>query len=157
MNNVLGLLNGADSQRDELVDQYAQMGKDALAAYKREVGQASPSKKFQQAGRYDIQGIIQGAESEKARLEAAYTEAAQAALHSMERSMPSTFLEPRNPSPAEQTAAIVSAISSQEGGVVNHFHIAELNVRDDTDIDRIARELYDLAQRKSRSRGGGVL
>jgi len=157
MNNVLGLLNGADSQRDELVDQYAQMGKDALAAYKREVGQASPSKKFRQAGRYDIQGIIQGAESEKARLEAAYTEAAQAALHSMERAMPSTFLEPRNPSPAEQTAAIVSAISNREGGVVNHFHIAELNVRDDTDIDRIARELYDLAQRKSRSRGGGVL
>ena len=155
MNNVLGLLNGADSQRDELVDQYAQMGKDALAAYKREVGQASPSKKFRQAGRYNIQGIIQGVESEKARLEAAYTEAAQAALHSMERAMPSTFLEPRNPSPAEQTAAIAAAVrQTADNRPVIQLNIDHMEVRSDADIDNVTQKLYYMVARETRGRGG---
>ena len=128
-----------------------------LEAVRRETQQASPSKKFRQIGSYDIQGMIQGVESQRAALEASYAEAAQAALHSMERHLPSTFREPRTVSQQEQTAAILSAIGSQEGGVVNHFHIGEMNVRSDADLDYIAQKLYYMQQREVRSRGGGIL
>ena len=156
VNNMLGLISGTESQRQALVDAYTDAAKDALTAYKREVGQASPSKKFQDAGSFDIQGIIQGAERQRAALEASYAEAAQAALHSMERHLPSTFREPRTVSREEQIAA-VSAAADREGGVVNHFHIGEMNVRCDADLDYIAQKLYYMQQREVRSRGGGTL
>ena len=157
VNNMLGLISGTESQRQALVDAYTDAAKDALTAYKREVGQASPSKKFQDAGSFDIQGIIQGAERQRAALEASYAEAAQAALHSMERHLPSTFREPRTVSREEQIAAAVSAAADREGGVVNHFHIGEMNVRSDADLDYIAQKLYYMQQREVRSRGGGIL
>ena len=157
VNNMLGLISGTESQRQALVDAYTDAAKDALTAYKREVGQASPSKKFQDAGSFDIQGIIQGAERQRAALEASYAEAAQAALHSMERHLPSTFREPRTVSREEQIAAAVSAAADREGGVVNHFHIGEMNVRSDADLDYIAQKLYYMQQREVRSRGGGTL
>ena len=157
VNNMLGLISGTESQRQALVDAYTDAAKDALTAYKREVGQASPSKKFQDAGSFDIQGIIQGAESQRAALEASYAEAAQAALHSMERHLPSVLREPRTVSREEQIAAAVSAAADREGGVVNHFHIGEMNVRSDADLDYIAQKLYYMQQREARSRGGGIL
>ena len=154
-NNMQGLIDGTASQRQALVSKYAEMGRAALAAYKREVAQASPSKKFQQVGRYDIEGIIQGAESERARLEAAYTEAAQAALHSMERAMPSTFLEPRNPSPAEQTAAIAAAVrQTADNRPVIQLNIDHMEVRSDADIDNVTQKLYYMVARETRGRGG---
>lgn len=109
-NNMKGLIDGTASQKAALVAKYAEMGKAALAAYKREVRQASPSKAFAQAGSYDIQGIINGAESQKAALDAAYTDMARTALASMERNLPSTFAEPRIPSQNDQTAAILEAL-----------------------------------------------
>ena len=157
VNNMLGLISGTESQRQALVDAYTDAAKDALTAYKREVGQASPSKKFQDAGSFDIQGIIQGAERQRAALEASYAEAAQAALHSMERHLPSVLREPRTVSREEQIAAAVSAAADREGGVVNHFHIGEMNVRSDADLDYIAQKLYYMQQREARSRGGGIL
>ncbi|WP_149236891.1 hypothetical protein [Bacillus sp. AY3-1] len=37
--------------------------------------------------------------------------------------------------------------------VTNHFHIAEMNVRDDHDIERIAAELKQMERSKARARG----
>ena len=54
-----------------MIAKYTEMGNTALAAYKKAVAQASPSKKFQEAGSYDIQGIIIGAAGEKDKLAAA--------------------------------------------------------------------------------------
>ena len=157
VNNMLGLISGTESQRQELVDAYADAAKAAMEAVRRETQQASPSKKFRQIGSYDIQGMIQGVESQRAALEASYAEAAQAALHSMERHLPSVLREPRTVSREEQIAAAVSAAADREGGVVNHFHIGEMNVRSDADLDYIAQKLYYMQQREVRSRGGGIL
>lgn len=158
-NNIAGLIRGTSSKAAALISAYTQMGKEALAAYKREVDQHSPSKKFEQAGRYDIQGIIQGAEEEKPRLAAAYAQAAQTALDSMERHLPSTVAEPPATAAQDrQTAAILAAVSSRggdEGGIP--IHIDKLVVRDESDIKRVAQELYYLVQRERRSRGGGGL
>ena len=154
-NNIRGLINGTASKRQELVNQYAQMGRDALAAYKRAVGQASPSKEFHKIGQFDIQGIVGGVEEEKDTLSAAYERAAQEALDSMERHLPSAALEPVSSPLDRQIAAIVNAVSGEGGGPVNNFNIGELHVRDDSDIQRIAQELYYLTRRDVRSRGGG--
>lgn len=158
-NNIQGLINGTASKRQELINKYAEMGRAALAAYKREVGQASPSKKFHEVGRYDIQGIIGGAEAEKPRLAAAYEQAAQTALASMERHLPSTIVEPSAAAAQDrQTKAIVAAVSARGGGeATNPIYIDKLVVRDESDVHCIAQELYYMTQRERRSRGGGGL
>lgn len=158
-NNITGLLQGAASQRQALVNQYAQMGRDALAAYKREVGQASPSKKFREVGRFDIQGIVGGVEVEKRALAAAYEDAARTALDSMERHLPSTLEVPDNVAAiSRQTDAILSVVSNRDGGGNPiQIYVDKLEVRNDSDIPRIAQELYCLTEREKRSRGGGVL
>ncbi len=156
MNNLIGLINGADSQREELVKQYTEMGKVAAEAYKREVDQHSPSKKFMQMGSNDIQGIIEGVEREKASLAAAYEDSAQAALRSMERAMPSTFRVPQ--AVDNRTAAPADTVSNRWEDVPPiQIHVDRMEVRKEGDAQRVAQELYYLTARELRSRGGGML
>ena len=159
-NNMQGLIDGTASKKAELVRKYAEMGRAALAAYKKEVEQASPSKKFNEAGRFDIQGIIKGAEAEKANLAETYADAGRTALSAMEKSLPSRVEEP--PASAainRQTAAIVAAVRGQDDGTPGGIaiYVDKLEVRDDQDVERVARELYYLTEQKKRSRGGGSL
>ena len=159
-NNMQGLIDGTASKKAELVRKYAEMGRAALAAYKKEVEQASPSKKFNEAGRFDIQGIIKGAEAEKANLAETYADAGRTVLSAMEKSLPSRVEEP--PASAainRQTAAIVAAVRGQDGGTPGGIaiYVDKLEVRDDSDVERVARELYYLTEQKKRSRGGGSL
>ena len=83
-NNVLGLVDGtADPEaRQALIREYQQMAKDALAAYKGVVRQASPSKEFNQTAQYDVQGLIEGVEAKRASLAAAYEDLARLAMES---------------------------------------------------------------------------
>lgn len=159
-NNMQGLIDGTASKKAELVRKYAEMGRAALAAYKKEVEQASPSKKFNEAGRFDIQGIIKGAEAEKANLAETYADAGRTVLSAMEKSLPSRVEEP--PASAainRKTAAIVAAVRGQDGGTPGGIaiYVDKLEVRDDSDVERVARELYYLTEQKKRSRGGGSL
>ena len=156
--NIDGLIDGTESKKWELVDKYAEMGRAALNAYKREVEQASPSKKFRKMGQFDIQGIIQGAELEKANLADAYAEAGRTALSAMDRCLPSSVEEPRAAASLNnQAAAIAAAFQSAgaPGGIA--IHVDKLEVRDDSDVQRVARELYYLMERENRARGGGSL
>ncbi|MEH2941236.1 phage tail tape measure protein [Lawsonibacter sp. JLR.KK007] len=159
-NNMQGLIDGTASKKAELVRKYAEMGRAALAAYKKEVEQASPSKKFNEAGRFDIQGIIKGAEAEKANLAETYADAGRTALSAMEKSLPSSVEEPPTSAAINrQTAAIVAAVRGQDGGTTGGItiYVDKLEVRDDQDVERVARELYYLTEQKKRSRGGGSL
>lgn len=158
--NIQGLINGTDAKKRDLVNKYAEMGRAALAAYKREVAQASPSKKFKEVGHYDIQGIIGGVEEEKTHLAAAYEDMARTALNSMRKGMPSMVIEPSASAAIDQqTAAIVSAVStwSGDGASPIQIYVDKLEVRDDLDVDRVAQQLYYLKTQESRSRGGGIL
>lgn len=91
-NNIQGLIDGTAAQKQALVRKYAEMGKAALDAYKREVRQASPSKAFQETGKFDIQGVIGGAESMKDKLSNMYAGIAKAAKNAMEENLPSFHL-----------------------------------------------------------------
>ena len=46
-----------------------------------------------------------------------------------------------------------AAAGGGDTNVVNHFHIAELAVREEADVKKIARELYNMQKSKSRSKG----
>ena len=95
-NNIQGLIDGTASQKRALVEKYAEMGRAALAAYKREVQQASPSKAFQKVGQFDIQGIIGGAAGMKEKLANIYADIAKAAKKGMEENLPSFQLNTEN-------------------------------------------------------------
>ncbi len=157
--NIRGLINGTNEKKEELVSTYREMGRASLRAYMKEVDQRSPSHKFEQAGRFDIQGLIRGAEEEKNNLDAAYKKLAQTALQSMERGLPSTLVEPPATAAQDrQAAAIIAAVSNRGGDVGGiPIHIDKLVVRDESDVKRIARELYYMVRQESRSRGGGAL
>ncbi len=158
-NNIQGLIDGTSGMRGALIGAYAQMGRDSIDAYKKEVDQHSPSKKFEQAGRYDIQGVIQGAKGEKANLEQTYEETAQAALHAMARfRIPRIDILAPSTELSRQTISTAHATAEQWNGVEPFsIHIDKVEVRKDSDISRIAQELYYLTERKRRSRGGGPL
>ena len=83
----------------------------------------------------------------------------QWALDSMERHLPSTLEAPSNAAAINrQTDAILSAVSGRDsGGDPIQIYVDRLEVRKDSDISRIAWELYCLTEREKRSRGGGVL
>ncbi len=57
------------------------------------------------------------------------------------------------------SATAAQLTKASEGGgsggksITNHFHIAEMNVRDDHDIERIAKELKTMERTKDRARG----
>ena len=54
----------------------------------------------------------------------------------------------------ESGPEMITPLSGAGGaGIVNNFNIAEMTVRDDSDIGKIARELYDLQQRSARRLG----
>lgn len=57
--------------------------------------------------------------------------------------------------PADLTGRGGGATTSGGGdtNVVNHFHIAELVVREEADVKKISRELYNMQKSKSRSKG----
>ncbi len=158
MNNMQGLIDGAADMRGDLVAEYEDMAYAALEAYRRIVDQASPSKKFKQVGRYDIQGIIQGAKEEKRYLAAAYEENAKAALSSMKKHLPSTLEAPSPMAAAEQrTAAILETAANRENGPPIQIYVDRMEVRDNADVENVARALYYLTEQKRRERGRGTL
>ena len=73
--------------------------------------------------------------------------------------LPSTLVEPPAAAAQDrQTAAIIAAVSNRcenAGGIT--IHIDKLEARDESDVKRIAQELYYMVQRENRSRGGGFL
>jgi len=78
----------------------------------------------------------------------------------MEKSRPSSVEEPPTSAAINrQTAAIVAAVRGQDGGTPGGIaiYVDKLEVRDDQDVERVARELYYLTEQKKRSRGGGSL
>ncbi|MDE7054492.1 MAG: phage tail tape measure protein [Oscillospiraceae bacterium] len=116
-NNIQGLIDGTNAQKGALTRKYAEMGKAALAAYKREVQQASPSKAFRETGKFDIQGLIGGAESMKDKLANMYAGIAKAAKKVMGENLPSFHLDseiiPYDPS-VDYSALMLEAKSRAE-------------------------------------------
>lgn len=159
MATIDGYIGGAESMRSSLVSTYRSLANAANNAYKSTLDIHSPSRVFKESGKNTIRGAIEGAEEEGANLERTYSALAESAIRAYQKSRPSGSEAGLLAAQREQTAAIVAAVQNRGGGASGGIaiYVDKLEVRDDTDPERIARELYYLAERESRSRGGGSL
>ena len=159
MATIDGYIDGAESMRSSLVSTYRSLANAANNAYKSTLDIHSPSRVFKESGRNTIRGAIEGAEEEGPNLERTYSTLAESAIRAYEKSRPSGTEAGLLAAQREQTAAIVAAVRDRGGGGSGGIaiYVDKLEVRDDQDVERVARELYYLTERESRSRGGGSL
>jgi len=159
MATIDGYIDGAESMRSSLVSTYRSLADAANNAYKSTLEIHSPSRVFKEDGKNTIRGAIEGAEEEGPNLERTYSTLAASAIRAYEKSRPSGTEAGVLTAQREQTAAIVAAVRGQDGGTPGGIaiYVDKLEVRDDQDVERVARELYYLTEQKKRSRGGGSL
>ena len=159
MATIDGYIDGAESMRSSLVSTYHSLADAANNAYKSTLEIHSPSRVFKEDGKNTIRGAIEGAEEEGPNLERTYSTLAASAIRAYEKSRPSGTEAGVLTAQREQTAAIVAAVRGQDGGTPGGIaiYVDKLEVRDDQDVERVARELYYLTEQKKRSRGGGSL
>ena len=159
MATIDGYIDGAESMRSSLASTYRSLANTANNAYKSTLEIHSPSRVFKEDGKNTIRGAIEGAEEEGQNLERTYSALAESAIRAYEKSRPSGTEAGVITAQREQTAAIVAAVRGQDGGTPGGIaiYVDKLEVRDDQDVERVARELYYLTEQKKRSRGGGSL
>lgn len=138
-------------------------------------GIASPSKKMAWVSEMNVEGAVVGIEKNKGKAVKAYGEMSEEMLAEVDSGLAAvndrlkdSIGEIETGFSAKATVEAVSASvpsdltgrgggSTSTGGgnttVTNNFHIAELVVREEADIKKISRELYNMQKTKSRSKG----
>jgi DNA repair exonuclease SbcCD ATPase subunit len=81
VDNIQGLILGAESQKQALADKYTSLATAALTAYKAVMNQASPSKTMAEVGKFDFEGLIAGAESMRKAVGETYKSIAREAIN----------------------------------------------------------------------------
>lgn len=135
----------------------------------------SPSTKMAWVSEMNVEGAVVGIEKNKSKAVKAYGAMGEemlaevdSGLAAVNDKLKSSIGEIETGFSAKATGAAVSAsvpadLTGRGGGattsgggdtnVVNHFHIAELVVREEADVKKISRELYNMQKSKSRSKG----
>ena len=135
----------------------------------------SPSTKMAWVSEMNVEGAVVGIEKNKGKAVKAYGAMGEemlaevdSGLAAVNDKLKSSIGEIETGFSAKATVEAVSAsvpadLTGRGGGattsgggdtnVVNHFHIAELVVREEADIKKISRELYNMQKSKSRSKG----
>ena len=124
--NVEGAVVGVDKNKQKAVNAYGEMGEEMLAEVESEMGKVN-------AALADSIGEIETSFN------------ASATISQVEAALPSVM-------PGGGGAG---AESSGGTTITNHFEIASLVVREEADVKKISRELYNM--QKSKSRGKGVV
>lgn len=154
-----GYIDGANSMRGSLVSTYRSLANAANNAYKSTLDIHSPSRVFREHGKNTILGAIEGAEEEAPALDRAYSAIAESANLAYAAGLQSMETMAALSTQRNQSVAPAAAIQGQTDGADTtiQIYIDRLEVRDDSDIQRIAQKLYYLTERERRSRGGGSL
>lgn len=135
----------------------------------------SPSTKMAWVSEMNVEGAVVGIEKNKSKAVKAYGAMGEemlaevdSGLAAVNDKLKSSIGEIETGFSAKATVEAVSAsvpadltgrgggVTTSGGGdtnVVNHFHIAELVVREEADVKKISRELYNMQKSKSRSKG----
>lgn len=135
----------------------------------------SPSTKMAWVSEMNVEGAVVGIEKNKSKAVKAYGVMGEemlaevdSGLAAVNDKLKSSIGEIETGFSAKATVEAVSAsvpadLTGRGGGatasgggdtnVVNHFHIAELVVREEADVKKISRELYNMQKSKSRSKG----
>ena len=135
----------------------------------------SPSTKMAWVSEMNVEGAVVGIEKNKSKAVKAYGAMGEemlaevdSGLAAVNDKLKSSIGEIETGFSAKATVEAVSAsvpadLTGRGGGattsgggdtnVVNHFHIAELVVREEADVKKISHELYNMQKSKSRSKG----
>lgn len=135
----------------------------------------SPSTKMAWVSEMNVEGAVVGIEKNKSKAVKAYGAMGEemlaevdSGLAAVNDKLKSSIGEIETGFSAKATVEAVSAsvpadLTGRGGGattsgggdtnVANHFHIAELVVREEADVKKISRELYNMQKSKSRSKG----
>lgn len=124
--NVEGAVVGVDKNKQKAVNAYGEMGEEMLAEVESEMGKVN-------AALADSIGEIETSFN------------ASATISQVEAALPSVM-----PGGGGAGAEISGGTT-----ITNHFEIASLVVREEADVKKISRELYNM--QKSKSRGKGVV
>jgi len=134
---IQGLINGIKSMIGAAVDAVKAVGSAILGGIKKVLGISSPSKMFQmQVGVPMVEGIIKGIEQMRAQVGNALATVTQ-------------LPQIQAPQIALAGAGSIGASVSPAGDRVS-IHVEKMQVRDEADIQHIAKELYRLQKRRDR-------
>jgi len=132
---IQGLINGIRNMAGNLGGAIRGVVDNAVSGVRNFLGLSSPSKLFREMGVNVGEGFEQGIERMKGAVAGSMRDMVQ---------------PPRLATATASPAAPGAGVSSGSGSITNHFNIEQMNVRDDKDVEKIARELYKLQGRRDR-------
>lgn len=174
-NLVRGLWNGIQSLAGWLWDQVSSWISGIWDGIKDFFGIASPSKQMAWVGSMLVEGLAGAIDKDGDKAVAAVDDMAAGMIAEVESEMAkvnasladgigdietgftarATIQEVAASIPASLNAGRMGAgaIAGGETTVTNHFHIAALQVREEADVKKVAKELYNMQKTKTRSKG----
>ena len=174
-NIVRGLWNGIQSLAGWLWDQVSSWISGIWDGIKDFFGIASPSKQMAWVGSMLVEGLAGAIDKDGDKAIAAVDDMAAGMIAEVESEMAkvnasladgigdietgftarATIQEVAASIPASLNAGRMGAGATAGGEttVTNHFHIAALQVREEADVKKVAKELYNMQKTKTRSKG----
>lgn len=174
-NLVRGLWNGIQSLAGWLWDQVSSWISGIWDGIKDFFGIASPSKQMAWVGSMLVEGLAGAIDKDGDKAVAAVDDMAAGMIAEVESEMAkvnasladgigdietgftarATIQEVAASIPASLNAGRTGAGATAGGEttVTNHFHIAALQVREEADVKKVAKELYNMQKTKTRSKG----
>lgn len=174
-NLVRGLWNGIQSLAGWLWDQVSSWISGIWDGIKDFFGIASPSKQMAWVGSMLVEGLAGAIDKDGDKAVAAVDDMAAGMIAEVESEMAkvnasladgigdietgftarATIQEVAASVPASLNAGRMGAGATAGGEttVTNHFHIAALQVREEADVKKVAKELYNMQKTKTRSKG----
>lgn len=174
-NIVRGLWNGIQSLAGWLWDQVSSWISGIWDGIKDFFGIASPSKQMAWVGSMLVEGLAGAIDKDGDKAVAAVDDMAAGMIAEVESEMAkvnasladgigdietgftarATIQEVAASIPSSLNAGRMGAGATAGGEttVTNHFHIAALQVREEADVKKVARELYNMQKTKTRSKG----
>lgn len=141
-NIITGIWNGISAGWDWLIGKVKSLAQSLLQGAKDALGIASPSKAFAKLGLFSAEGFGIGFEKEFGKVKNAIED----------------DLDFSSTSPSINATGTISGGGSGYGAGNVVINIENMTVRDDNDIRRIAKQLYNMINQSARSQGiaGGV-
>ena len=167
-NTLQGYINGINNKSGDLFSVMRNAARNAWNAFRRELDEHSPSRKFYLSGENSILGYENAVMDRTSELQKTMAQTAQAAMQSFqnEAALDVTALNAKvmqanarfssAPEPARNTPQTHQTETGNAEGLQIILTGNEFVVREEADVKRIAGELYAMIRRESRSRGGSL-
>jgi len=156
VNAMEGLIKGMESKEGAVQSAAKRITGSMTQATKKSLKQNSPSKVFEDIGSGTMEGFGDGVEKHEETLKRQMERTAKTAVVSFEDAIPAVSqAEKRFFAQASQAVTLEAAAREVQSmpSITNNFDFSGAVIREEADINRIARELYAIQVREMRGRG----